>query len=131
MELPTRPKGDQYTKPGEYPALRWRIRAAAVGLSIPAVVVYVFDKRTRLLPYFFTSHRMAPAGPRAVGAALYDSGLTKTRVVLQQWNPNFRASQGRLDGERHLRCNSHGIILLSRGDTGKSIISCTNYESDH
>ncbi|MGB2986100.1 MAG: radical SAM protein [Phycisphaerae bacterium] len=99
MELPTRSKGDEYTKSGEYPALRRRIRAAAAGLSIPTVVVYAFDKRTRLLPYFFSSHRMAPAGPRAVGAALYDSGLTQTRIVLEQWNPNFRPSQARLDGE--------------------------------
>ena len=50
MELPSRQKGDVYTKAGEYPALRQRIRSAAVGLSIPTVVVYAFDKRTRLLP---------------------------------------------------------------------------------
>jgi len=99
VELPKRPKGDEYTQCGEYPALRRKIRAAAAGLSIPAVVVYAFDNRTRLLPYFFSSHRMAPAGPRAVGAALYDSGLTKTRIVFQQWNPNFRPSRARLDGE--------------------------------
>ncbi|MCH7527678.1 MAG: B12-binding domain-containing radical SAM protein [Planctomycetes bacterium] len=42
---------------------------------------------------------MAPAGPRAVASALYDSGLTQTRIVLQQWNPNFRPSRARLDGE--------------------------------
>ena len=98
MELPGRPKGDEFTKRGEYPSLRTRIRAAAAGLSIPTVVVYAFDKRTRLLPYLFSTHRMAPAGARAVGAALYDSGLTKTRIVLQQWNPNFRPRRARLDG---------------------------------
>ena len=99
MELPKRPKGDEHTRDGEYPALRRRIRAAAAGLSIPTVVVYAFDKRTRLLPYYFSSHRMAPAGPRAVGGALHDSGLAKTRIVLQQWNPNFRPSRASLDGE--------------------------------
>ncbi|MCH7993916.1 MAG: B12-binding domain-containing radical SAM protein [Planctomycetes bacterium] len=99
MELPSRQKGDVYTKAGEYPALRQRIRSAAVGLSIPTVVVYAFDKRTRLLPFYFSSHRMAPAGPRAVGAALHESGLTNTRIVLQQWNPNFRPSRASLDGE--------------------------------
>ncbi|MFH0983649.1 MAG: radical SAM protein [Planctomycetota bacterium] len=98
MELPKRPKGDEYTKRGEYPALRERIRTAAAGLSIPAVVFYAFDKRTRLLPYFFSSHRMTPAGARAVGAALYDSGLTHTRIVLQQWCPNVRPSHARLEG---------------------------------
>ncbi len=99
MELPTRPKGDEYTNAGAYPALRRRVAAAAAGWNIPTVVVYAFDKRTRLLPYYFSSHRMAPAGPRAVGAALHDSGLTRTRIVLQQWNPNFRPSRTRLDGE--------------------------------
>ncbi len=99
MELPKRAKGDEYTRSGEYRALRQRVRTASSGLSIPSVVVYAFDNRTRLLPYFFSSHRMAPAGARAVGAALYDSGLTSTRVVLQQWTPNFRPSRARLDGQ--------------------------------
>jgi len=99
VELPSRPSGDIYTKTGEYPALRRRIRATAAGLNIPTVVVYAFDKRTRLLPYFFSSHRMAPAGPRAVASALYDSGLTNTRIVFQAWNPNFRPSRARLDGK--------------------------------
>ncbi|UCG16556.1 MAG: radical SAM protein, partial [Phycisphaerales bacterium] len=76
-----------------------RIRSAATGLSIPTAVVHAYDKRSRLLPYFFTGHFMAPAGARAVGAALHDSGLVKTRIVLQQWNPNFRPSLARLDGE--------------------------------
>lgn len=99
MELPKRPKGDEYTQEGEYPALRRRIRAVAAGLRVPSAVVYAFDPRTRLLPYFFTSHHMAPAGARAVGAALHDSGLGPTRIVLQQWTPNFRPSRARLDGE--------------------------------
>ncbi len=99
MELPKRTKGDEYTSTGEYPELRRRIRAASEGLSIPAAVAYAFDNRTRLVPYFYSSHRMAPAGARAVAAALYDSGLTKTRVVLQQWTPNFRPSRAKLDGE--------------------------------
>ncbi len=100
MELAARQKGDEFTTVGEYPALRQRIRVAASGLNIPTVVVYAFDKRTRLLPYYFSSYRMAPAGPRAVGAALHDSGLTNTRIVLQQWTPNFRPSYARLDGKR-------------------------------
>ena len=99
MELPKRAKGDEYTPRGAYPLLRQRIRSVAAGLSIPTVVAHAYDKRSRLLPYFFTGHYMAPAGARAVGAALHDSGLVKTRIVLQQWNPNFRPSVARLDGE--------------------------------
>ncbi len=99
VELLARAKGDEFTKPGEYPALRRRVRRTAAGLSIPTVVVYAFDKRTRLLPYSYSTSRMAPAGARAIGAALHDSGLTKTRIVLEQWTPNFRPSLARLDGE--------------------------------
>ncbi len=41
---------------------------------------------------------MAPAGVRAVGSAMVDSGFPKTRIVLGQWNRNFRPSEMRLDG---------------------------------
>ncbi|HEY3245037.1 MAG TPA: radical SAM protein [Phycisphaerae bacterium] len=97
MELLSRPKADIYTRPGEYPALRQRLRALTAGLEIPSLVAYAFDPRTRLLPYYFTSHHMAPAGARAVGAALFDSGLPHTRIVLQQWTPNVRPSTARLE----------------------------------
>ncbi|MEK7756405.1 MAG: radical SAM protein, partial [Planctomycetota bacterium] len=99
MELVSRPKNDIFTRPGEYPELRRHIRAVADGLDIRTVVAYAFDPRTRLLPYYSTSHRMAPAGARALGSALVDSGLTRTRVVLQQWTPNFRPSEAALDGQ--------------------------------
>src|SRR5439155_7466337 len=42
--------------------------------------------------------RMAPAGVRAIGSAMADSGFPTTRIVLQQWNKHFRPSQMRLDG---------------------------------
>jgi len=51
-----------------------------------------------MLPFIFADTRMAPAGIRAIGAALVDSGFEKTRLVLQQWNRRFRPSQMRLDG---------------------------------
>jgi radical SAM superfamily enzyme YgiQ (UPF0313 family) len=41
---------------------------------------------------------MAPAGVRAIGAAMVDAGFEKTRIVLHQWNRNFRPSAMRLDG---------------------------------
>ncbi|MBK8268172.1 MAG: radical SAM protein, partial [Planctomycetes bacterium] len=34
----------------------------------------------------------------SVGIAMADAGFAKTRIVLQQWNKNFRPSQMRLDG---------------------------------
>jgi len=41
---------------------------------------------------------MAPAGVRAMGSAMVDCGFEKTRIVLQQWNKNFRPSAMQLDG---------------------------------
>ncbi len=41
---------------------------------------------------------MTPTGARAIGSAMLDCGFYKTRIVLQQWNRNFRPSQMRLDG---------------------------------
>jgi len=68
-------------------------------LSIPTVIVYAFDRRTRILPYFYSSHHMAPAGARAIGSALYDSGFSDVRIVLQQWTPNFRPSRAHVGGK--------------------------------
>ena len=49
-----------------------------------------FDHRTRMLPFIYADTHMAPAGVRAIGSAMVDSGFDKTRIVLQQWNRNFR-----------------------------------------
>jgi radical SAM superfamily enzyme YgiQ (UPF0313 family) len=98
MELPSRPKKDRYTKPGAYNQLERRLRRHAETGDIPCLVCYAFDMRTRLGPFLYADVRLAAAGPRAIGAALYSAGFTKTRIVLGQWNPNFRPSRARLDG---------------------------------
>ena len=51
-----------------------------------------------MLPFIYADARMAPAGVRAIGAAMLDCGFNKTRIVLQQWNRNFRPARMRLDG---------------------------------
>jgi radical SAM superfamily enzyme YgiQ (UPF0313 family) len=51
-----------------------------------------------MLPFVYADVRMAPAGVRAIGAAMVDAGFARTRVVLGQWNRNFRPSRMRLDG---------------------------------
>jgi radical SAM superfamily enzyme YgiQ (UPF0313 family) len=99
MELPSRPKNDRYTRPGQYRELEARLRANPASATIPTLVVYAFDMRTRLGPFLFADMRLLTAGPRAVAAALHDAGFTRTRIVLTQWNPNFRPSLARLDGE--------------------------------
>jgi radical SAM superfamily enzyme YgiQ (UPF0313 family) len=99
MELPSRPKHDRYTRPGQYTELERRLRANPAAADIATVVAYAFDMRTRLGPFLFADMRLLTAGPRAVAAALYRAGFTRTRAVLTQWNPNFRPSRARLDGE--------------------------------
>ncbi|MCZ6653676.1 MAG: radical SAM protein [Planctomycetota bacterium] len=98
MELPFRDRGDELLKPGELLSLRRRLRNMAREHDLTTVIACAFDHRTRMLPFIHADKRMAPAGVRAIGAALFDAGFYKTRIVLQQWNKHFRPSQMRLDG---------------------------------
>jgi radical SAM superfamily enzyme YgiQ (UPF0313 family) len=79
-------------------AIRQRLRGLASRHDLSTVIACAFDHRTRILPFIYADLRMIPAGVRAIGSALADSGFGKTRIVLQQWNRNFRPSQMRLDG---------------------------------
>src|SRR5687768_17479794 len=98
MELPRRTRGDELLKPGEMLRLRERLRAIAPQHDLASVIACAFDHRTRMLPFIYADKAMAPAGVRAIGSAMVDAGFDKTRIVLQQWNRNFSASQMRLDG---------------------------------
>ncbi len=98
MELPRRNRGDELLKPGEMTALRKRLRAISSKHDLATVIACAFDHRTRMLPFIYADMKMAPAGVRAIGSAMVDAGFEKTRIVLQQWNPNFRPSAMRLDG---------------------------------
>lgn len=98
MELPSRAKGDVLLRPGEMVDIRRRLRKLAARNDLATVIACAFDHRTRVLPFIYADLRMAPAGVRAIGSALVDSGFPKTRIVLQQWNRNFLPSEMRLDG---------------------------------
>jgi radical SAM superfamily enzyme YgiQ (UPF0313 family) len=98
VELPCRAKGDVFLRPGELTDIRRRLRRVAARHDLATVAVCPFDRRTRMLPFDFAEQRMAPAGIRAVGSALVESGFPKTRLVLQRWTPNVRPSGMRLDG---------------------------------
>src|SRR5256885_8878256 len=98
MELPRRNRGDELLRPGELTHLRARLRKLAPMHDLTTVIACAFDHRTRMLPFIFADTRMAPAGVRAIGSALVDAGFVKTRIVLQQWNRNFRPSRMQLDG---------------------------------
>lgn len=98
MELPRRDGGDELLRPGALLDLRRRLRKRAERADLTAVVACAFDHRTRMLPFIYADTRMAPAGARAIGSALVDSGIEKVRIVLQQWNRRFKPSHMRLDG---------------------------------
>ena len=99
MELPRRSCGDELLKPGELADIRLRLRNVAQKHDLTTVIACAFDHRTRILPFIYADTRMIPAGVRAIGSAMVDAGFPKTRIVLQQWNKNFRPSQMRLDGK--------------------------------
>ena len=98
MELPRRTRGDELLRPGELLGLRRRVRKIAPQHDLTSVIACAFDHRTRMLPFIYADMHMAPAGVRAIGSAMADAGFEKTRIVLQQWNRNFRPSQMLLDG---------------------------------
>src|SRR5439155_4790863 len=88
-----------YTTAGRYRELERRLRANAKAADIATVVCYAFDWRTRLGPFLFADMRLLTAGPRAIAAALHEAGFTQSRIVLRQWNPDFKVSEARLDGK--------------------------------
>jgi radical SAM superfamily enzyme YgiQ (UPF0313 family) len=99
MELPSRPKGQILLPAGEMTDIRRRLRLLAERNDLKTVIACAFDHRTRILPFVFADLRMAPAGVRAIGSALVDSGFNKTRIVLQQWNKRFAPTEMRLEGQ--------------------------------
>lgn len=98
MELPSRSRGDILLPNGEMTGIRQRLRTLAAKHDVSTVIACAFDHRTRILPFIFADMKMVPAGVRAIGSAMVDSGFEKTRIVLQQWNRNFRPSLMQLDG---------------------------------
>lgn len=98
MELPSRNRGDILLPSGEMTRVRQRLRLLATRNDLSTVIACAFDHRTRILPFIYADMKMVPAGVRAIGSAMVDSGFEKTRIVLQQWNKNFRPSRMRLDG---------------------------------
>ncbi|MDH3592867.1 MAG: radical SAM protein, partial [Planctomycetota bacterium] len=69
--------------------IRERLRRLAPNHDLTTVIAYAFHRATRLLPFIYADTRIAPAGVRALGSALVDSGFPRTRIVLQQWNKRF------------------------------------------
>jgi radical SAM superfamily enzyme YgiQ (UPF0313 family) len=99
MELPRRDCGDELLEAGEMARVLSSLRRLSAKHDISSVIACAFDHRTRILPFVGADLRMPPAGVRAIGSAMVEAGLHRTRIVLQQWNKNFRPSEMQLDGK--------------------------------
>lgn len=98
MELPRRHRDDVYLPDGEFrrriTALRGRKQAHDLAIGI----MYAFDVRTHMLPFWYADRRMAPCAVRLLADILFEAGFENQRVVLQQWSPNVLPSRMRLAG---------------------------------
>ncbi len=99
MELPRRDGPDTFLPDGAFTQALADLRACPGLRSLRIAIVYAFDFRTRMLPYWYADKRMAPCSVRTLGDALHACGLEHLRIVLQQWNPRFKPSQAILHGE--------------------------------
>ncbi|MEE8170171.1 MAG: radical SAM protein, partial [Phycisphaerae bacterium] len=98
MEIPLRKRDDVFLPDGTFSRAVATLRENHAAHDLRIGIVYAFDFRTRMLPYWFADKRMAPCSVRTLAEALFASGFKHIRVVLQQWTPNFRPSEAVLDG---------------------------------
>ncbi len=98
VELPRRAAGDVYLPDGTFQETMRGLRRHADAHDWRIGIVYAFDFRTRMLPYWYADKRMAPCSVRTLADVLNASGFRHVRVILQQWTPNFRPSSAELDG---------------------------------
>ncbi len=99
MELPRRERNDVYLKDGAFRERVAELRSLEGVHDLAIGIVYAFDFRTRMLPYWYADKRMAPCSVRLLGDVLHEAGFTNLRIVLQQWSPNVLPSQMQLNGK--------------------------------
>jgi radical SAM superfamily enzyme YgiQ (UPF0313 family) len=99
MELPRREPGNVYLPDGAMRQMLRQLRRCGAAHDLRIGIVYAFDFRTRMLPYWYADKRMVPCSVRTLGDVLAAAGFRHIRTVLQQWTPNFRPSAARLDGK--------------------------------
>jgi len=98
MELPRREADDVYLADGTFRQVGQRLRTRSEAHDLRIGIVYPFDFRTRMLPYWYADKRMAPCSVRTLADVLDAAGFKHLRIVLQQWTPNFKPSEAILDG---------------------------------
>jgi radical SAM superfamily enzyme YgiQ (UPF0313 family) len=99
MELPIRKGQDAYLPDGTFTEALQHLRQCTDLHGLRIAIVYAFDFRTRMLPYWYADKRMAPCSVRMLGDILDAAGFKHIRIVLQQWTPRFKPSQAILDGK--------------------------------
>ena len=98
VELPRRPSHEVYLPDGAFGAALRDLRARPETHHLRIGIVYAFDFRTHMLPFWYADKRMAPCSVRTLADCLHAAGFRHLRVVLQQWTPNFSPARARLDG---------------------------------
>lgn len=98
MELPRRAPEDVYLPEGELQRRLGALRQCPRAHDLRIGIVYAFDFRTRMLPFWYADKRMAPCSVRLLADVLHAAGFGHLRIVLQQWSPRVRPSRMRLDG---------------------------------
>jgi len=98
LELPRREIGDILLPDGAFTQAVNDLRTFTDAHGLAIAIVYAFDKRTHMLPYWYADRRMAPCSVRMLGDVLHEAGFRNLRIILQQWTPNFKPSQALLNG---------------------------------
>ncbi|MHC5109704.1 MAG: B12-binding domain-containing radical SAM protein [Planctomycetota bacterium] len=98
MELPRRGRDDIYLPDGTFTRTVEKLSQTDDAHDLRIGIVYAFDFRTRMLPYWYADKRMAPCSVRTLADTLNAAGFRHVRVILQQWTPNFRPSLAEIDG---------------------------------
>jgi hypothetical protein len=99
MELPRRERGDVYLPDGVFRKRVAALRQITDAHDLAIAIVYAFDSRTHMLPFWYADKRMAPCSVRLLGDVLHAAGFANLRIVLQQWSPNVLPRRMRLNGK--------------------------------
>src|SRR5262249_42239999 len=98
MELPRRKPGDVFLPDGAFRECLTDLRQFEDAHDLAILIVYAFDRRTHMLPFWYADKRMAPCSVRLLGDVLDAAGFRNVRIVLQQWSPKVRPSLAQING---------------------------------
>lgn len=98
MELPQRTRDDVDLPDGAFRQRIAELRQLEGAHDLAIGIMYAFDFRTRMLPFWYADKRMAPCSVRVLADVLDAAGFKNQRIVLQQWSPNIQPSRMRLRG---------------------------------